>query len=60
MTEAVLSETLGNIDRIAEEVTDLVEITKGSLAIANINEKTIARNFVEFCTGLVERACSEL
>ena len=55
-----LSETLANIDRIQEEVTDLVEITKGALTIPNITDKVVTRNFSEFCTGLIERACGEL
>ena len=56
----LLNETLANIDKIQGEVTDLVEITKGALAIPNINEKVVNRNFAEFCTGLIERACGEL
>ena len=56
----ILNETLANIDRVQEEVKDLVEITKGALAIPGINDKVVKRNFAEFCTGLIERACGEL
>ena len=56
----ILNVTLANIDQIQGEVTDLVEITKEALAIPSINDKVINRNFAEFCTGLIERACGEL
>ena len=56
----VLDETLANIDRLQGEVTELAENIKGALAIPNISEKTINRNFAEFCTSLIERASGVL
>ena len=55
-----LEETLANIDRIQAEINELAEIHKGALAIPNTPDKTVSRNFAEFCTGIIEKACGVL
>lgn len=58
--EAELARTNASIDMIQAATSELVEVTKGALAIADIGEKTIQRNFAEFCTSLIEKICSDL
>ncbi len=55
-----LESTLSNIDKLQAQFTELVNVTKGALAIPDLNEKTIKRNYVELCTGAVEKICQDL
>lgn len=60
MSEVELERANASIDRIQAATNELVEVTKGALSIADIGEKTIQRNFAEFCTSLIEKICSDL
>ena len=56
----VLQTTLSNINTLQEEVHLLFENILGELANENLAEKIINRNFAEFCTSLIEKACHNL
>ena len=55
-----LASTLASIEKIQTATNELIAVTKAALETPNINEKTIQRNFVELCTGLVEKVCEDL
>ena len=52
-----LESTLADIDKMQADFAELINVTKGALAIPDLNEKTIRRNFVELCTGAIEKVC---
>ena len=58
--EVVLQSTLAKLESLKFGANELIEVTKEAISIPNINDKTILRNFLELCTGIIEKVCVDL